>query len=98
MVTSLWMVTSKMLAPWKKGYDKPRQVLKSRDITLPTKVCIAKAAVYPVVMYGCESRTLKKESTEELMLLDTSQVLEKTLESPLNSKEIKPVHPKRNQH
>ena len=34
----LWMVTSKMLAPWKKGYDKPRQVLKSRDITLPTKL------------------------------------------------------------
>ena len=49
-------------------------------------------------MYGCESRTLKKESTEELMLLDTSQVLEKTLESPLNSKEIKPVNPKVNQH
>ena len=34
----LWMVTSKMLAPWKKGYDKPRQALKSRDITLPTKL------------------------------------------------------------
>ena len=70
--------------------------LKSRDITLPTKVYIVKATVFPVVMYGCESRTLKKESTEELVFLNTSQVLEKTLESPLNSKEIKPVHPKRN--
>ena len=60
MVASLWMVTSKMLAPWKKGYDKPKQVLKSRDITLPTKVCIVKAMVSPVVMSVCESWTIKK--------------------------------------
>ena len=71
-------------------------IFKSRDITLLTKVHLVKAIVFPVVMYGCESRTLKKESTEELVFLNTSQVLEKTLESPLNSKEIKPVHPKRN--
>ena len=43
-------------------------ILKSRDITLPTKVCLVKAMVLPVVMYGCESWTIKK-STEELMLL-----------------------------
>ena len=49
-----------MLAPWKKSYDKPRQLLKSRDITLPAKVHIAKAMVFPVVMYGCESWTIKK--------------------------------------
>ena len=78
-----------MLAPWKKGYDKPRQhvkkkrhnfahkglysqsygfssltnldsILKSRDITLPTKVRLVKAMVFPMVMYGCESRTIKK--------------------------------------
>ena len=59
---------------------------------------MVKAVVFPVVMYGCESQTIKKWSTEELMLLNTSQVLEKTLESPLDSKEIKPVNPKRNQH
>ena len=43
--------------------------LKSRDITLSTKVCLVKAMVFPVVMYGCESWTIKKLSTEELMLL-----------------------------
>ena len=46
-----------MLAPWKESYDS---ILKSRDITLPTKVCLVKAMVFPVVMYGCESWTLKK--------------------------------------
>ena len=49
-----------MLAPWKKSYDKPREHIKSRDITLPTKVHIVKAMVFPVVMYGCESWTIKK--------------------------------------
>ena len=43
-----------MLVPWKKSYQK-LSVLKSRDITLPTKVCIVKAMVFPVVLYGCES-------------------------------------------
>ena len=45
-------------------------ILKSRDITLPTKVLLVKAMVLPVVMYGCESWTVKKLSTEELMLLN----------------------------
>ena len=49
-----------MLAPWKKSYDKPRQHIKSRHITLPTKVHIAKAMIFPVVIYGCESWTIKK--------------------------------------
>ena len=44
-------------------------ILKSRDITLPTKVHLAKAMVFPVVMYGCESWTIRKLSAEELMLL-----------------------------
>ena len=44
-------------------------ILKSRDITLPTKVCLVKAMVFPLIMYGCESWTVKKLSTEELMLL-----------------------------
>ena len=45
-------------------------ILKSRDITLPIKVRLVKAMVFPVVMYGCESWTVKKLSTEELMLLN----------------------------
>ena len=49
-----------MLAPWKKTCDKPRQSLKSRDITILTKVHIVKAVVSPIVMYGCESWTIKK--------------------------------------
>ena len=44
-------------------------ILKSRDITLPTKVRLVKAMVFPVVMYGCESWPMKKVSAEELMLL-----------------------------
>ena len=48
-----------MLVPWKKSYDQ-LSILKSRDITLPTKVCLVKAMVFPVVMYGCESWTVKK--------------------------------------
>ena len=43
--------------------------LKSRDITLPTKVCLVRAMVFPVVMYGCEIWTIRKLSAEELMLL-----------------------------
>ena len=44
-------------------------ILKSRGITLPTKVCLVKAMVFPVVMYGCESWTVKKAERQELMLL-----------------------------
>ena len=43
-------------------------IFKSRDITLPTKVCLVEAMVFPVVMYGCESWAVRKLSTEELML------------------------------
>ena len=50
-----------MLAPWKKNYYKPtHRVLKNRDITLPTKFRLVKAMVFTVVMYGCESWTIKK--------------------------------------
>ena len=45
-------------------------IFKSRDITLPTKACLVKAMVFPVVMYGCESWTVKKAECEELMLLN----------------------------
>ena len=116
-------------------------ILKSRDITLPTKVHLVKAMVFPVVMYGCESWTVKKAegqridafelwcwrrllrvpwtarisnqsilneispgcSLEGLMLKLKLQysghlmALEKTLESPLDCKEVQPVHPKGDQ-
>ena len=49
-----------MLALWKKSYDKPRLILKSRDLILPTKILLVKAMVFLVVMYGCESWTIKK--------------------------------------
>ena len=70
-------------------------ILKSRDITLLTKVHLVKAMVFPVVMYGCESWTIKKA---ECYRIDAFKlVLEKTLESPLDSKEIQLVHSKGNQ-
>ena len=46
-------------------------ILKSRDITLPTTVCLVKSMVFPVVMYGCKSWTIKKAEREELMLLNS---------------------------
>ena len=55
-----------MLAPWKKSYDQTRHTLKSRDITLPAKVHLVKAMVFPVVMYGCESWTIKKAEHQRI--------------------------------
>ena len=49
-----------MFAPWKENYDKPRQNIKIRDITFPTKVHVNKAMVFPVDTYGCESWTIDK--------------------------------------
>ena len=49
-----------MLTPWKESYDQPKRILKSRDITLSKKVHLVKAMVFPVVMHGCESWTIKK--------------------------------------
>ena len=78
-------------------------ILKSRDITLPTKVRLVKAMVFPVVMYGCESWTIRKvesQRTEAFKLWCWKRLfffLEKTLDSPLDSKEIKSVNPKGNQ-
>ena len=59
-------------------------ILKTRDITLPIKVHLVKAMIFPVVIYGCESWTTKKA---EHRRIDAFVVLEKTLESPLDSKE-----------
>ena len=58
-----------MLTPWKEVMTNLYSIFKSRDITLPTKVRLVKAMVFQVVMYGCESWTMKLR-TEELMLLN----------------------------
>ena len=71
-------------------------ILKSRDITFPTKVHLLKGMVFPVVKYECESWTIKKTKHQRIDAFELA-VLEKTLESPLDSKEIKPLNPKRNQ-
>ena len=70
-------------------------ILKSRDITLPTKVRLVKVMVFPVVMYGCESWTVKKAERQRIDAFEL--LLEKPLESPLDCKEIQPAHPKGNQ-
>ena len=73
-------------------------ILKSRDITFPTKVRLVKAMVFPMAMYVCESWAVKKE---RLWMPKNrcfwTVVLEKTFESPLDCKETQPVNPKENQ-
>ena len=70
-------------------------ILKSRNITLSTKVHLVKAMVSPVVMYGCESWTIKKA---EHRIIDAFELwCWRTLASPLDCKEIQPVHPKGDQ-
>ena len=74
-------------------YDQPREHI--RNITLPTKVCLVKAMVFPVPMYGCESWTIKKvecQRTDAFELWFWRRLL-----NPLDCKEIQPVHPKGDQ-
>ena len=71
-------------------------ILKSRDITLPTKIWLVEALVFPVVMYGCESRTIKKAKHWRIDPFEL-WCWKKTLENPLDCKEIQPVNPEGNQ-
>ena len=80
----------------RKAMTNLDSMLKSRDITLPTKVHLIKAMVFPVVMYGWESWTIKKADRQRIDAFWTV-VLEKILESPSDCKVIQPVHPKGNQ-
>ena len=87
----------KTLAPWKKSYDKTDSLLKSRDIILPAKVHRVQAMVFPVVMYGCESWSIRKA---EHWRTDAFQLWKESGEDSwvsLGLQEIKPVHPKGNQ-
>ena len=82
-----------MLTPWKKNYDS---ILKRRDITFPTKVYLVQAMVFPVVVYRCESWTIKKA---EHWGIDAFELWSwrRLLIVPRGCKEIQPVHPKGDQ-
>ena len=80
----------------RKAMTNLDSVLKSKDLTLPTNVLIVKAMVFPVIMYRCESWTIKEGWALKNWCFQIV-VLEKTLESLLDSKEIKTVNPKGNQ-
>ena len=86
----------KRLLPGRKVMTNLDSILKSRDITLPTKICLVKAMVFPVVMYGCESWTI---NNVECQRIDAFELWcwRRLLKSPLDCKEIQPVHPKGNQ-
>ena len=79
----------------RKAMTNLDSILKSRDVTLPTKVHLVKAMVFPVVMYGCESWTVKKAEHQRIDALNCG--VEKTPESPVDYKGIQSVNPKRNQ-
>ena len=87
----------------RKAMTNLNRIWKSKDITLPSKVCLVKATIFPAVMYGCESWTIKKPKGQRIDAFELwcwrfwAVVLEKTLESPLDCKEIQPVHPKGDQ-
>ena len=97
---SVWMVTAAMKARHlllgRIAMTNLDSKLKSSDITLLTKVHLVKAMVFPVVMYGCENWTMKKAESQRIDAFELV-MLEKTLQSPLDCKEIQPVHPKGNQ-
>ena len=75
----------------RKAMTNLDSISKSRDITLPTKVCLVKAIIFPVVMHGCDSWEYKESWAPKNWCFWTV-VLEKTLESPLDCKEIKTVN------
>ena len=70
-------------------------ILKSKDITLSTKVCLVMAMVFPVVIYRCESWTIKRAERQRIDAFELWYW--RTLESPLDCKDIQPVHPKGNE-
>ena len=72
------------------------RILRSRDITLPTKVCLVKAMFFPVVMYGCENWTVKKAEHQRIDAFEL-QCWRRLFDSSLDCKEIKPVNHKGNQ-
>ena len=79
----------------RKAMTSLDSILKSKDMTLPTKVCLVKAMVFPIVIFGCERWTIKKAEHQRI---DTFELwCWRRLERPLDYKEIQPVRPKGNQ-
>ena len=66
MQMSIVALKLKTIHPWKESYDQQESILKSRDNTLPTKVRLVIAMVFPVVMHGCESWTIKKAECQRI--------------------------------
>ena len=81
----------------RKAMTNLDNILKSKGITLSTKVCLVKAMVFAVIMHGCESWTIKKAERQRIDAFELWCSLKKTLESPLDCKEIKQINPKGNQ-
>ena len=79
----------------RKAMTNLDSILKTRDITLPARVCLVKAIIFPVVMYGCESWTMKKAECQRIDAFE--RWCWRRLESPLDCKETQPVHPKGDQ-
>ena len=94
-VTCLTLHTAEGLVYGRKVMTNLDSVFKSRDITSPTKVHLVKAMVFPVVMYGSESWTVKKAERQRIDAFELR--CWRRLESPLNCKEIQPVHSKGDQ-
>ena len=96
---SLQVVTATMkwkdAGSWKKSYDQTRQYIKKQRHYFANKGLSSQICGLPVVIYGCENWTIKKPEPKNWCFWTV--VLEKTLESSLNSKEVQPVHPKWNQ-
>ena len=91
-VTDFTFLGSKITAGWKKSYDQPRQHIKKQRRYFADKSPSSQSCGFSSSHDGCESRTIKKA---ECWRIDAFELwLEKILESPLDSKEIKPVHPK----
>ena len=84
-----------MFTFWKESYNKPRQCIKKQSVTLPTKTCIVKAMVFPVVMCKCESGTIKKSKCQRINAFELW--CWRRLLSLLDNMEIKPASPKENQ-
>ena len=83
-----WSQTHLLLG--RKAVTNLDGILKSREVTLPTKVLVVKAMVFPVVMYGCKSWAIQKDECGRIDAFE--QWCWRTLESPLDCKEIQPVH------
>ena len=94
MVTAVMRLRHLLLG--RKAVTNLDSILKRKDITLPTKIPIVKAMIFPVITYGCESSTIKKAEHQRTDAFELWW-LEKPLENPLDCKEIKSINPKGNQ-